>query len=148
MGTALRHAGGRIAQGTEQGQAIASSDVLSQISMFNYREGPKSDLYFRGTPIAATAEGRGRVEYQDGNAQISANVKKLPEPASLGPYTAYVLWALTPDGRASNQGVPASSIGVAGLGQSRPIGDNSTSDGRARNRRVEIVISGGPLAAR
>jgi outer membrane protein OmpA-like peptidoglycan-associated protein len=93
------------AQGTEQGQAIASSDVLSQISMFSYREGPKSDLYFRGTPIAENAEGTGKVEYQDGNAQISAQVKDLPEPASLGPYTTYVLWALTPDGRASNQGV-------------------------------------------
>jgi outer membrane protein OmpA-like peptidoglycan-associated protein len=102
------------AQGSEQGQAIASSDVLSQISMFNYREGPKSDLYFRGTPIAATAEGEGKVEYQDGNAQISANVKNLPAPASLGPYTAYVLWALTPDGRASNQGVVVGAEGGKG----------------------------------
>jgi outer membrane protein OmpA-like peptidoglycan-associated protein len=45
------------------------------------------------------------------------------------------------------QGVAASSIDVAGLGLSMPIGDNSTADGRARNRRVEIVISGGPLIA-
>ena len=45
------------------------------------------------------------------------------------------------------QGVAASSIDVAGLGLSMPIGDNSTADGRARNRRVEIVISGGPLTA-
>src|SRR5690606_16625582 len=45
------------------------------------------------------------------------------------------------------QGVAASSIDVAGLGLSAPIGDNSTADGRARNRRVEIVVSGGPLAA-
>jgi outer membrane protein OmpA-like peptidoglycan-associated protein len=45
------------------------------------------------------------------------------------------------------QGVAASSIDVEGLGLSMPIGDNSTVDGRARNRRVEIVISGGPLAA-
>jgi len=45
------------------------------------------------------------------------------------------------------QGVPASSIDVAGLGLSTPIGDNSTTEGRARNRRVEIVVSGGPLIA-
>jgi outer membrane protein OmpA-like peptidoglycan-associated protein len=93
------------AQEAQRGQAIASSDVLSQISMFNYRDGPKSDLFFRGTPVAATAEGEAQVEYQDGNAQISAKVEDLPEPASLGPYTTYVLWALTPDGRAANQGV-------------------------------------------
>jgi len=43
------------------------------------------------------------------------------------------------------QGVPASSVDVAGLGLSAPIGDNSTVDGRARNRRVEIVVSGAPL---
>jgi outer membrane protein OmpA-like peptidoglycan-associated protein len=45
------------------------------------------------------------------------------------------------------QGVPASTIDVAGLGLSAPIGDNTTTDGRARNRRVEIVVSGGPLIA-
>jgi outer membrane protein OmpA-like peptidoglycan-associated protein len=43
------------------------------------------------------------------------------------------------------QGVPASRIDVAGLGLSAPVGDNTTADGRARNRRVEIVVSGGPL---
>jgi outer membrane protein OmpA-like peptidoglycan-associated protein len=94
--------------------AIASSDVLSQISMFSYRDGPKSDLYFRGTPIAALAAGKARVEYQDGNARVSANVEKLPKPSALGPYTVYVLWAVTPDGRAVNQGVIAGSDGGKG----------------------------------
>jgi outer membrane protein OmpA-like peptidoglycan-associated protein len=102
------------AQGVERSEAIASSDVLSQISMFSYRAGPKSDLFFRGTPIAATAEGQVQVEYQDGNAEIQAKVEKLPEPASLGPYTTYVLWAITPDGRATNQGVLAGIKGGDG----------------------------------
>jgi outer membrane protein OmpA-like peptidoglycan-associated protein len=43
------------------------------------------------------------------------------------------------------RGVPASSIDVEGFGSSAPIGDNSTVAGRASNRRVEIVLSGGPL---
>jgi outer membrane protein OmpA-like peptidoglycan-associated protein len=93
------------AQNTRQQQAIASSDVLSQISMFSYREGKKSSLNFRGTPIAANAQGKADVQFEDGNAEISAKVADLPAPGSLGPYTTYVLWTLTPDGRAANQGV-------------------------------------------
>ena len=94
-----------LAQGVERSEAIASSDALSQISIYSYRDGPKSDLLLRGTPLAATAEGKARVEYQNDSAQISAEVQDMPEPASLGPYTTYVLWAVTPDGRATNKGV-------------------------------------------
>jgi len=104
---ALATAPAVLAQGARQQAAIASADIMSQISMFNYHAGPKSDLNFRGTPIAANGRGKVQVEYQDGNAQISAKVEDLPEPSSLGPYTTYVLWALTPDGRAQNQGVLA-----------------------------------------
>jgi outer membrane protein OmpA-like peptidoglycan-associated protein len=93
------------AQSVERSEAIVSSDVLSQISMYSYRDGPKSDLFLRGTPLAGTADGKAQVEYQNGNARISAEAKNLPDPASLGPYTNYVLWAVTPDGRATNQGV-------------------------------------------
>ncbi len=92
-------------QGVQQTEAIASSDVLSQISMFSYREGPRSELLFRGTPVAGRAQGEGQVEYQDNNAQVEVSVWNLPEPSTLGPYTTYMLWAVTPDGRASSQGV-------------------------------------------
>jgi outer membrane protein OmpA-like peptidoglycan-associated protein len=102
------------AQGVERSEAIASSDVLSQISMFSYKDGPKSQLLFRGTPVAATAQGRAQVEFQNGNAQISAKLEDLPKPASLGAYTTYVLWALTPDGRAENKGVIGGSDGGKG----------------------------------
>ena len=41
------------------------------------------------------------------------------------------------------QNVAASSIDVDGLGPSRPIADNASAEGRTRNRRVEIIVSGG-----
>jgi outer membrane protein OmpA-like peptidoglycan-associated protein len=40
------------------------------------------------------------------------------------------------------QGVNASSIEVEGLGPDQPIADNETREGRARNRRVEIILTG------
>ncbi len=43
------------------------------------------------------------------------------------------------------QGVPASSITSRGMGESNPVAPNDTATGRAMNRRVEIVISGGVI---
>jgi outer membrane protein OmpA-like peptidoglycan-associated protein len=40
------------------------------------------------------------------------------------------------------QGVDSGSINVEGLGPDQPIADNSTSEGRAHNRRVEIILTG------
>lgn len=37
-------------------------------------------------------------------------------------------------------GVPANRLHAMGAGEDRPIDDNSSSEGRARNRRVEIVL--------
>lgn len=37
-------------------------------------------------------------------------------------------------------GVPATSLTSVGIGQARPLADNGNAEGRANNRRVEIVI--------
>jgi len=39
-------------------------------------------------------------------------------------------------------GVPISSVVARGLGKTRPIADNSSSEGRKLNRRVEMIVSG------
>jgi len=36
-------------------------------------------------------------------------------------------------------GVDAARLSSAGWGQDKPVADNATEDGRAKNRRVEIV---------
>lgn len=38
-------------------------------------------------------------------------------------------------------GIDAAQIKTAGLGDSRPIDDNKTKEGRLKNRRVEIILS-------
>lgn len=42
-----------------------------------------------------------------------------------------------------SQGVPADRIDVRGLGEYRPVASNGTAEGRANNRRVEIIIERG-----
>lgn len=42
-----------------------------------------------------------------------------------------------------SKGVPAARVTTAGLGASRPIADNESAEGRANNRRVEIVVQAG-----
>jgi outer membrane protein OmpA-like peptidoglycan-associated protein len=39
-----------------------------------------------------------------------------------------------------SRGVPSDIISATGVGQHRPVGDNRTADGRANNRRVEIIV--------
>jgi OOP family OmpA-OmpF porin len=38
-----------------------------------------------------------------------------------------------------DRGISSDRLSARGYGESAPVGDNSTPDGRARNRRVEIV---------
>lgn len=40
----------------------------------------------------------------------------------------------------TNKGVPSENIEALGMGETQPIGDNNTADGRAKNRRVEFKI--------
>ena len=39
-----------------------------------------------------------------------------------------------------SRGIPSDKIRATGLGSSRSVSDNGTADGRANNRRVEIVV--------
>jgi outer membrane protein OmpA-like peptidoglycan-associated protein len=45
-----------------------------------------------------------------------------------------------------SRGFPAEKISARGMGPDRPIAENGTAEGRANNRRVEIVIAKNPSA--
>lgn len=40
------------------------------------------------------------------------------------------------------KGIASLAISTAGLGPDRPVADNSTEEGRARNRRIEFRVGG------
>ena len=40
------------------------------------------------------------------------------------------------------QGVPADSVGARGYGKANPVATNDTAEGRQKNRRVELVVTG------
>jgi outer membrane protein OmpA-like peptidoglycan-associated protein len=42
----------------------------------------------------------------------------------------------------AQEGVPAASMSAHGFGKTHPVASNDTADGRQRNRRVELVVSG------
>jgi outer membrane protein OmpA-like peptidoglycan-associated protein len=46
-----------------------------------------------------------------------------------------------------SQGVAETRLGYQGLGASNPVADNATKEGRAKNRRVEIVAAEGEIKA-
>jgi outer membrane protein OmpA-like peptidoglycan-associated protein len=91
-------------QQVEQDVPVLSEDLAGRLDGFSYKEGPESSLEFRGTPIALGAEGEAEVEFQQGRARVDVEVEDLPNPASLGPFATYVLWAVTVEGNASNLG--------------------------------------------
>ena len=43
------------------------------------------------------------------------------------------------------RGVAQTSVSATGYGKDHPIADNSTNNGRAQNRRVEMVVSGNSI---
>jgi hypothetical protein len=93
-----------VAQQVERDVAVLSDEIAGRLDGFSYREGPESSLEFRGTSIALRAEGEAEVEFQDGRARVDVEVDDLPHPASLGPFSTYVVWAVASDGQANNIG--------------------------------------------
>lgn len=93
-----------LAQQLEQDVPVLSDEITGRLEGYSYKEGPESHLEFRGTSIALAADGDAEVEFQEGRARVDVSVRKLPDPASLGPFSTYVLWAVSVDGRGNNLG--------------------------------------------
>jgi hypothetical protein len=89
-----------MAQQVEQDVAAASEWIA-----ISFSPDSTSELDFVGTPAAPGSSGEVDVKISDEKTVIRGKFQKLPEPSSLGPFAVYILWVVTPGGRAINIGM-------------------------------------------
>jgi outer membrane protein OmpA-like peptidoglycan-associated protein len=71
---------------------------------YNHRSG-STRIGFRGTALMPVARGEAKVESKQGVIKIDAQMEGLDPATMFGPeYLTYVMWAVTPEGRATNVG--------------------------------------------
>jgi outer membrane protein OmpA-like peptidoglycan-associated protein len=98
-----------------QGPTVAAGDTVPTFRVtvvgrttqaINYR--PRrgdTRIDFTGTPLMPAATGKATVSGEKGYIKIDARFDKLAPPGQFGSeYLTYVLWAITPEGRATNLG--------------------------------------------
>jgi hypothetical protein len=71
---------------------------------YGHRSQP-TKIDFAGTVLRPDSKGEARVDAERGVVEVDAKFKNLGAPQTYGKqYLTYVLWAITPDGRATNLG--------------------------------------------
>lgn len=85
--------------------SLINIHVSQNLQTVNYHSSGSTKIDFTGTALMPRAEGEAKVEAQGNGLRIQAKFKKLEPPEKLGnAYLVYVLWAITPEGRATNLG--------------------------------------------
>src|SRR5579864_6822169 len=70
-----------------------------------HNRGGATKIDFRGTPLLPKAHGQAKVESKQGYIEIEVEFRELQPATAYGPeYLTYVMWAITPEGRATNLG--------------------------------------------
>src|SRR6202050_5520663 len=71
---------------------------------YGHRSG-STRIGFQGTALMPAARGEAKVERKQGVIKIDAKMQQLEPATAFGPeYLTYVMWAITPEGRATNVG--------------------------------------------
>jgi outer membrane protein OmpA-like peptidoglycan-associated protein len=87
-------------------QGVQLTPVARTTAAVNYRpRGGETKIAFAGTALLPGAKGEAEISGEKGYMRIDARFDKLQPPTRLGrEYLTYVLWAVTPEGRAKNLG--------------------------------------------
>ncbi|MES9837520.1 MAG: OmpA family protein [Candidatus Thiodiazotropha sp.] len=114
---------------TERGIVLTLGDVLFSTGKTDLLPGAKSTIKKLASFLAEYPDKTVLVEGHTDNVGTDAFNQDLSERRAISVKNALM-----------QAGVDGSRIDTMGLGESQPITDNSTSAGRLKNRRVEIVI--------
>jgi outer membrane protein OmpA-like peptidoglycan-associated protein len=81
-------------------------EISRTVQAINYRHrSGATDVDFAGTTLLPSADGRAKVRSKRGTMEVEAEFGNLQSPATFGSeYLTYVLWAISPEGRAVNLG--------------------------------------------
>jgi len=111
--------------------------VARTIVAVNYQlRSGSTKIAFRGTTLMPEARGDARVESKQGVTKIDANMEHMLPAAAYGPeYLTYVMWAITPEGRAQN------------LGEVLLNGDNSNLHATSNLQSFGLIITAEPYFA-
>ncbi|MFL6437600.1 MAG: OmpA family protein [Terriglobales bacterium] len=86
--------------------ALASvSSVAHQVKAINYRNASSSKVDMQGTSLMPSASGEAKVQSRNGRVEVELRVSGLEPATKFGmEFLTYVLWAISPQGRAVNLG--------------------------------------------
>ncbi len=119
---------------TARGLIVNMSDVLFDFNKFTLKPDAREKLAKVSGILLAYPDLRLQVEGYTDNIGSEEYNQKLSEQRA-GTVRDYLV----------AQGVQQANITAQGYGKSDPIADNSTSAGRAKNRRVQLVVSGNAI---
>jgi outer membrane protein OmpA-like peptidoglycan-associated protein len=81
-------------------------EISRTVQAINYRHrSGATDVSLLGTALLPSAEGKAKVRSKRGTMEVEADFGNLQAPTSFGgEYLTYVMWAISPEGRAVNLG--------------------------------------------
>ena len=102
---------------------------------YQHRQGATT-IAFAGTSLMPKAEGQARVDSKTGATKLDASFAKLPPAQVHGDeFLTYVLWAITPEGRAEN------------LGEVMVDGDNARLQSASELQAFGLIVTAEPYWA-
>jgi outer membrane protein OmpA-like peptidoglycan-associated protein len=126
------------ASNADQSSPLYSVTVVARTTKaINYRHAKGSTpVDFKGTVLAPLTKGEARVETKRGVVSMEAKFEKLLLATQYSPqFLSYVLWAVTPEGRASN------------LGELEVQGSKAKVDGATEFQAFAMIVTAEPYFA-